>query len=187
MAEQLISHNYLTFRVGHEWYGVDIDTVVEVTHLVTVTELPATTPDLLGLMTVREEVMPVIDLRLRFGLIEGPLYLDTPIICVRTVNGPVGLVVDEAEDVVRYGDHQLAAYDGIGSRYVNGAVRQGARLLMLLDIAKLRAEVVMPEQDDYLEVFAQRKIAEERERIAVLEAENGKSGNGSAAQDGNEE
>ncbi|MFC1960839.1 chemotaxis protein CheW [Chloroflexota bacterium] len=175
MAEQLISHNYLTFRVGHEWYGVDIDDVVEVTHLVTVTELPATTPDLLGLMTVREEVMPVIDLRLRFGLLAGPLHLDTPIICVRTVNGPIALVADEAEDVVRYAESQLADYDGLGSRYVNGAVRQGDRLLLLVDIAKLRAEVIMPEQDDYLEVFAQKKIAEERARVAALEAvENGK-------------
>ena len=62
MAEQLISRNYLTFRVGHEWYGVDISDVVEVTHLVTVTELPATTPDLLGLMTVRAHEGSATDL-----------------------------------------------------------------------------------------------------------------------------
>ncbi len=144
MAPIIASQNVLTFRVGHEWYGVDIDSVLEVTYLVALTELPAASPDVLGLMTVRREVMPVIDLRLRFGEGEAALHLNTPIVCVRTERGAVGLVVDEAEDVIPVGEQHQTDYDGKESRYLRGVLRQPGRLILLLDAARLRSEIHLP-------------------------------------------
>jgi purine-binding chemotaxis protein CheW len=145
-----LTRNFLTFRVGLEWYGADIDSVIEVTYLVMLTELPATTPDMLGLITVRDDVMPVIDLRQRFGQADGVLKMDTPIICMHTANGPIGLVVDEAEDVIRVESAPVAGYEGRESRYVSGVLRLPDRLLLLLNGAQLRSEVHesdLPQED----------------------------------------
>lgn len=137
--------HYLSFRVGRQWYGVHVDQIIEVLHLLALTELPAAPPEILGLMTVRDMVMPVVDLRRRFGLGEAPLRLDTPIIAVRTPRGPIGLVVDEAEDVERIPAHLIAAHDGDDSPYITGVARLSDRLLLLLDTARLRAETRVPE------------------------------------------
>ncbi len=95
---ETMSH-YLSFRVGTEWYGIDVDSVLEVLHFVALTELPAASSDIVGLLTARDRIMPVIDLRLRFGLPNPNYRLDTPIIAVHTASGPVGLVVDDTENV----------------------------------------------------------------------------------------
>ncbi len=129
---------YLSFRVDHEWFGVNVDDVIQVLHLVAFTELPATTPDVLGLITVRGQIMPVIDLRLHFGQGEAALHLDTPIIALRTANGPVALVVDEAEDVEQVGSGDFTRYQGAESSYIKGVIRLENRLLLLLDAAFLR-------------------------------------------------
>ncbi len=85
--------------------------------------------------------MPVIDLRLRFGLADAPLRLDTPVIAIRTENGPVGLVVDGADDVEQISETQMAAYDSADSPYVASVVRLSERLLLLLDTALLRTDI----------------------------------------------
>jgi purine-binding chemotaxis protein CheW len=136
-----VKQNFLSFQVGEQWYGINIDDIIEVTYLVRLTELPAATPDMLGLITVRDEVMPVIDLRLRFGLGEAPLRMDTPILCVHSKRGAIGLVVDEAEDVLAINESNISDYDGSDSRYLKGVLRLPDRLLLLLDAARLRAEV----------------------------------------------
>lgn len=154
--------NYLSFRVGQQWYGVDVSNVIEVLHMVALTELPAAAPDVLGLMIVREAVMPVIDLRRRFGLGQPALRLDTPIIALRTgglrpageraaANGnarqhngasdrPLGLVVDEVDDVEYVATEHLAVYHDTDSPYVTHVARLPDRLLLVLDTSLLRRE-----------------------------------------------
>lgn len=141
--------SFLSFRVGHEWYGVNVDDVIQVLHLVAFTELPATTPDILGLITVRDQIMPVIDLRLHFGQEEAPLALDTPLIALRTVNGPVALVADETEDVERVSSSELTIYQGSESSYIKGVIRLENRLLLLLDAGYLRGRVHVTDLDGF--------------------------------------
>ncbi len=139
---------YLSFRVGHQWYGIEVDHILEVLHFVALSELPGSLTDVLGLMTLREEVMPVVDLRLRFGASETPLSLDTPIIAVRTPHGPLGLVVDDADDVEEVTSEQTADGHRAVSPYVNGVARLSGRLLLILDTALLRAETALPNLDE---------------------------------------
>ena len=70
--------NYLSFRVGPEWYGVELGYITEVLHLVGLTEVPGTGADVLGLLTLRNTVMPVVDLRVRFRLPDAALQLNSP-------------------------------------------------------------------------------------------------------------
>jgi purine-binding chemotaxis protein CheW len=131
----------LSVRIGSQWFGIAIDSVIEVLHLVALTELPAAPPDVLGLLTVRRQVMPVIDLRRRFAAGDAALYMDTPLIAVRTAEGPLGLVVDEAADVVHYTAEQVADYESKESAYIRAVIRRPEGLLLMLDVDRLRHEI----------------------------------------------
>ena len=125
----------LSFRVGPQWYGVDVDAVIEVLHFVALTELPGTAADVLGLLTLRDRVMNVIDLRLRFGLVEAQLTLQTPIIALGTEHGPLGIVVDDVDDVVELSE--MADYQGTESPCIAGAATLEDQLVLLVDAARL--------------------------------------------------
>jgi purine-binding chemotaxis protein CheW len=127
--------HYLSFRVGQQWYGVDADAVIEVLHLVALTELPGAATDVLGLLTLRDQVLPVVDLRMRFELPDAPLTLQTPIIALQTEHGPLAIVVDDADDVVEL--TQMVDDEGIESPYISGAAPLDDGLLLLIDTAKL--------------------------------------------------
>lgn len=131
----------LSVRIGHQWFGIAIDSLIEVLHLVALTDLPAAPPDVLGLLTVRKQVMPVVDLRRRFGAEDTALHLDTPLIAVRTAEGTLGLVVDEAEDVVYYTAAQVADYDSKESPYIQAVIQRPEGLLLMLDTDCLRHEI----------------------------------------------
>jgi purine-binding chemotaxis protein CheW len=132
------SDSFLSFRVGPEWYGVDVDYIMEVLHMVALTELPGTAPDVLGLLTLRDSVMPVVDLRLRFKLPDTSLRLDTPIIAMRTAKGALGIVVDDVDDVEIISG--IMDYQGDETRYIKGVIRQDDKLILLLDVDELYAE-----------------------------------------------
>jgi purine-binding chemotaxis protein CheW len=131
---------YLTCRVGREWYAIDVDSVLRVLHMVALTELPDSSPDVLGLLTLPDRVAPVIDLRRRFGLTDAPLLLETPIVAVDTPHGAVGLVVDEADDIEPVDEDQIAPFTGGVSPYIMGVARCPNHLLLLLDTTLLCAD-----------------------------------------------
>ncbi len=135
--------HHLSFRVGRQWYGIDVNRVIEVLHMVALTELPGTTPDVLGVMTLRDMVIPVVDLRLRFQLPEAQFRLETPIIAIRTTDGAIGIVVDDVDDVELITD--MADYRGNESRYVEGVVNLPDKLLLLFDIEQLHTETGLGE------------------------------------------
>ena len=131
---------YLRCRVGREWYAINVDSVLRVLHLVALTELPDSGPDVLGLLTLPDRVVPVIDLRRRFGLADVTFRLDTPIVAVDTPYGAVGLVVDEADDIEPVDEAQIAPFTGGVSPYIVGVARLPDHLLLLLDTSLLGAE-----------------------------------------------
>lgn len=129
---------FLTFRVANQWYGVDVDDVIEVMHFVALDELPLSEPDILGLMTLRDKVITVLDLRHRFGAADVTLSLDTPIIALQTDKHILGIVVDDVDDVEYI--TTFSEYTGAPSetsRYIKQVAHLEERLIMLLDVNKL--------------------------------------------------
>ncbi len=139
---------YLSFRVGQQWYGLPVEAVTEVLHLIALAEVPTEEPYLLGLMTLREAVMPVVDLRRQFGFAEAPYALTTPILAVRAPRGAIGLVADEVDTVERVAEEQLVAYHGPAIARVSGVARASGRLLLLLDLAQLDTDAQPPSEPD---------------------------------------
>jgi purine-binding chemotaxis protein CheW len=130
---------YLCCRVGNEWYGLAVETGVEVLPFVALTEVPGARDELLGLLRLRDVVMPVVDLRVRFHEKSAEINLDTPIVALRTANGPVAVVVDDVDDVA-----QVDTQERHDSIYTTGVARLDERLLLLLDVNRLLDEVVLP-------------------------------------------
>ena len=127
--------NYLSFRVGHQWYGVEVANVIEVLQMVALDEMPKTRPDFLGLMTLREEIIPVIDLRLRFGVADPTFSLQTPIIALKSAEGSFGVVIDDVDDVRDVTD--ISKYNRHDSPFVEHVARLSDRLLLLLEVDRL--------------------------------------------------
>jgi purine-binding chemotaxis protein CheW len=125
--------HYLSFRIGMQWYGINVAEVVEVLPIMKLNELPVSSPDVLGLITLRDNVVPVIDLRIRFGISEPTYLIDTPIITIRTQHGIVGLMVDDADNVEIVSDDMLANNQGGDFPYVAGVAKLPKGLLMLID------------------------------------------------------
>ncbi len=127
---------FLCCRVGREWYGIPVEQVIEVLQFVALNEIPGAKPDVLGLLTLRDVVMPVIDLRVRFGADSADLSLDTPIVAIMTPQGPAGIVVDDVDDVNRV--TSVDDEHSPESPYTSGVARLGERILLLLDMNRLR-------------------------------------------------
>ncbi len=129
--------NYLSLRLGEQWYGIDVRHVVEVLHMVELTALPAPESAALGLMTLRDVVMPVIDLRRYFGTNEATFSLTTPIVAVHAPGQPIALVVDEVDTVERISATDLISYEGPDCPEVSGVAKLPDKLLLLLDLGSI--------------------------------------------------
>ncbi len=124
--------SYLVFRVRQEWYAITVDSVIEVLHIVALNEVPET--GVLGMMTLRNRPVKVIDLRQLFGLANPDYKLDTPIIAVNTEQGTIGLVVDEADGVIQVTSDDITVYD---ETHIKGVFRFQGRMVFILKVDQL--------------------------------------------------
>ena len=131
----------LTFNLAGEEYGVDILSVREIRGWSRVTRIPQTPGYVLGVLNLRGAVVPVMDLRLRFG-IEREGYGDsTVMIVVAVAERLFGVVVDAVSDVVDIDPAAVKPVPDMGAvvdtRYLKGLATHAERMVMLLDVEKL--------------------------------------------------
>ncbi len=132
---------YLTFRLGEEEYGVEIDRVREVMRSPPITEVPRAPADVLGVITVRGEVVAVFDPRRRLGLPPGTGAKTGRVVIVDDGTGPCGLLVDAVASVARLPRGSIEPCpQGIGGQSADclaGIGRDGERLFTVLELAAL--------------------------------------------------
>jgi purine-binding chemotaxis protein CheW len=133
---------YLSLRVGSQWYAVPLSSVVEVHHMMMLTEHPNGTPNIIGLLTLRDRVFPIVDLRLCFGITKPAYRLDTPLVILRNDASHIGLAVDEADIVESVSEEQYISTGVESFAFVQGAVRLPDRLLLKLDVTALSTAFV---------------------------------------------
>ena len=142
------SNQYLTFRLAEEDYGVAILRVQEIKGYSKVTPLPNTPPEIKGVMNLRGTVVPIIDLRTRFGMPGTEDTRFTVIIVVTVGTRVVGLVVDAVSDVLNVGPKDVVpAPDlgtGVDTSLLTGMARAGDRLVTLLNIDRLVPQTELP-------------------------------------------
>ncbi len=131
----------LTFTLAREEYGVDILAVREIRGWSRVTRIPQTPEHLLGVLNLRGAIVPIMDLRLRFGL-ERESYGDSTVVIIVAVDERLfGIVVDAVSDVVEIDPAAIKPVPDMGAvvdtRYLKGLATHVERMVMLLDVEKL--------------------------------------------------
>src|SRR5512139_1423620 len=133
---------YLTFVLGSESYGIDIMKVQEIVGFMAITRVPRTPDFIRGVINLRGKVIPVIDLRLRFGMEAIASTGRTCVIVVRLFqnNSPVtmALIVDAVSEVLDIRTEQIEDSPSFGedvnTDYILGMGKCGDKVVMLLDI-----------------------------------------------------
>ncbi|AGG90041.1 MULTISPECIES: chemotaxis protein CheW [Rhodanobacter] len=131
----------LTFNLAGEEYGVDILSVREIRGWSRVTRIPQTPDYVLGVLNLRGAIVPVMDLRLRFGLARESYGDSTVVIIVAVAERLFGIVVDAVSDVVDIEPAAIKPVPDMGAivdtRYLKGLATHVERMVMLLDVEKL--------------------------------------------------
>lgn len=129
---------FLTFRLDGQDYGMTILKVQEIKGWDKITPIPNSPAYIKGVLNMRGVIVPVIDLRLRFGLPEAERDAFTVIIVANVGGRLAGIVVDAVSDVVNIGAEQLCdapAYEGQEHReFIKGLAQVDGKLLVLLDV-----------------------------------------------------
>jgi len=136
---------YLTFTTGDNVYGVSIRFVTEIIGVQRITKVPNTPDFIKGIINLRGKIIPLIDVRLKFGKEEVSYTERTCIIVVDTGVMLVGLIVDKVDDVLTISDDMKAdAPDGrlgFEDRYIEGVGKVDDQVVLLLDMERfLRAD-----------------------------------------------
>ena len=131
----------VSFRLGDEEYGVDIMTVQEIILVGCITQVPEVPEHVLGVINLRGNVIPILNLRARFGMPEQAANDATRIVVMNLNGRTVGVVVDGVSEVLRLSHEDISptppSLVGAGRDYVTGLARRKERLLVLLDMARL--------------------------------------------------
>lgn len=141
MAIDLVTNEFLTFRLGSEEYGIEILKVQEIRGYDSITHI-ANSPDYIkGVINLRGIIVPIIDMRIKFDLGQAT-YDQFTVVIILTVAGRVmGIVVDGVSDVITLTDEQMRQAPGLGSvidtEYIMGLGTVDERMLILIDIEKL--------------------------------------------------
>ena len=145
-----MENQLVVFDLAHEHYGVDIAAVEGIIKMQPITVVPRAPAFVEGVTNLRGKILPVLDLRRRFGLPQEEATKDTRIVVVEIpasasgtgVNGAtVGMVVDGVSEVLRVGQEAIEPPSPIvttvDSGFIRGIVRVDERLVILLDLGKV--------------------------------------------------
>jgi purine-binding chemotaxis protein CheW len=136
---------YLTFTLAGEEYGIGILKVKEIIGIITITPIPQTPPYVKGVINLRGKVIPVIDLRLKFGL---PLMEYTERTCIivieiskETGHILIGILVDSVSEVLNIKGADIEDTPNFGTRlntdFILGMAKAGGAIKILLDIDRV--------------------------------------------------
>ena len=135
----------VSFRLGQEEFGIDILKVQEINRMVEITRVPQAPHYCEGVINLRGKVIPVIDLRLKFGLASKERDKDTRIVVCDVAGFQIGMIVDAVHEVLRIPGSAIedipTIVTSVGQDYIRGVAKLNDRLLMFLDVAKVADEV----------------------------------------------
>ncbi|MDA8168775.1 MAG: chemotaxis protein CheW [Nitrospiraceae bacterium] len=136
-----MSDKYIIFRAGRELFGIGIGQVVEILDSIKVNRLPEMPGYIAGVITLRGAVIPVMDMRKRFGIAPEPQK--ERIIIVKNGRERVGLIVDEVFEIKGFSEKEIfpppAVFKGLHMEYLKGLAKTKNEVAILLDMGRVLA------------------------------------------------
>jgi len=145
METAMETTQYLTFKLDEEVFALDVAKVREILEESSITKVPQTPDYMRGVINLRGSVVPVIDLRLKFGMSETVKTVNTCIIVTEVSmdgeNIVLGALADSVQEVIEMEPQQIEAAPHIGTRlntdFIRGMGKHDGRFVMILDIDKI--------------------------------------------------
>jgi len=135
---------YVVFKIGDAEYVLPTATVVQIESYVGATTVPGVPAFVAGIVQIRGRIVPLINLRTRFGLPPADATIDTRIVVGQVGERVVGLVVDSGREVLKISPGQLRPTPRLleddADGYVSAVAQLGPRLLLVMDFAKVIGE-----------------------------------------------
>lgn len=132
---------FLSFFLAEEEYGIEILKVQEIIGIVGITRVPRTPEHIRGVINLRGKVIPVVDLRLKFGMETKEQTEETCIIVVRARGIEIGIIVDRVSEVLNIVSEDIEDAPsfgaGVNTDYLLGIGKSDGRVKLLLDIDKV--------------------------------------------------
>lgn len=137
-------NQYVIFKLEEEYYGIAINFVETIEKVLEITRLPNSPQYVKGVINLRGEVIPVIDLRERFGMNSNPLTEESRIIIVSSEEIIVGILVDSSSEVLTIENDNIDNTNGLinafEDNYIKGIGKIEDRMVIILDIMKILIE-----------------------------------------------
>jgi purine-binding chemotaxis protein CheW len=159
-------HPYLTFTLHESLYGINTFVVEEIFFLPELTVIPESPFDIVGVVNLRGEILPIMDLNLRFGYHSDDYKLTDSVIVLKVDNFRVGIIVNQVHEVRNLTDQNITSEMGYGREnyqvkknyFINGIAKDDNDIIFLLDLEKLVSYVEQEISADSLN----EKVIEDR-------------------------
>lgn len=143
-AENSVLGKVMTFNIGEQVYGIEIQYVLEIIEMQPITKVPHVPSYIKGIINVRSKAVPIVDIRTRFGKPEIPYTNRTCIIILAINDISVGIIVDSVADVEDIHSGDISATPENNSvntnEFIQYMIRSSETVKLILDVAKLLDE-----------------------------------------------
>lgn len=165
-----VTSQYLTFKLDDEVFAIDVSQVREVLDLTPITKVPRSPDFMRGVINVRGSVVPVVDLRLKFGLSQAETTLDTRIVVMEVfLEGEMtvlGAIADSVHEVIELEAEHIEKPPKIGSRwrteFIRGIGKRDDQFIIILDIDCIFStdELAIMESGEATDIIAEEMDAD---------------------------
>jgi len=136
-------YSYITFLLANQLYGIELSKIREILTYTSITKIPDTKEWMAGVIDSREQAMPLVDLRIRFGKETNPTYNDKTVIIATKIEGGnlLGFIVDEIKDIESIDKKSILEANNIDTvipaDYLEGYVKKDNYMIVLLNNEKI--------------------------------------------------
>jgi len=140
-AEDAKRHRYLSFFVEDEQYGIEISHINEIIAMMKITHVPRTPSFVEGVINLRGSIIPIVDIRGKFGLAKKEHDMNTAIIINEVTGVNIGFIVDRVEDVLTFDEKDLSEAPKFGSHidtsFIQSVAEVDSDVILILDMEKI--------------------------------------------------
>lgn len=144
MGQVAEGQQYVTFSLNDEEYAIDAINVQEIIELANITKIPHLPAHLRGVINLRGTIIPVVDMKMKFGMSALESRKHTCVIVAEYAGGIMGLIVDAVSDVLHMPSEAISAAPSFGTRvnteFIKGLGKVNGRLVLVLDLDRVLSE-----------------------------------------------